>query len=36
MLQKTEGVFKNVKSRDAGNIGNTRHMMQTNKTQHRN
>jgi hypothetical protein len=31
-LEKTEGVIKNGKSRDTGNIGYTRHRTKTNKT----
>jgi hypothetical protein len=32
--QTKQGAIKNGQSRETGNIGNTRHRMKTNKTQH--
>ena len=32
MLEKTEGATRNRQSRDAGNIGHTKHRTKTNKT----
>jgi len=32
MLEKTEGAIKNGQARDTGNIGHTRHRMETKKS----